>query len=117
MITFARMYLVFKENNVNTSSKHLKYEGRKNILFYFKKFKTPNYSDKKMKESPKTDPMLGRYQLLNIPACIDIDPFLKKSYKSGGSIDFYFFNSHKPVICKGFLKSFQPMWLDITVKG
>jgi hypothetical protein len=41
-----------------------------------------------MKESPKTDPMLGMYQLLNIPACIDIESFLKKSYNSGGSIEF-----------------------------
>ncbi len=61
-------------------------EGRKEEHpFLFKNNSKPQtYSHKKMKESPKTDPMLGRYQLLNIPACIDIEPFLKKSYKSGG---------------------------------
>jgi hypothetical protein len=60
-----------------------------------------------MKESPKTDPMLSRYQLLSIPACIDIKPFLKKSYKFGGNIEFLKKNSHKPVICKGCFKSFH----------
>jgi hypothetical protein len=59
-----------------------------------------------MKESPKIDPIMGRYQLLNIPACIDDIELLKKSYRSGGSIEFFFLNSHKSVICKGFLKNF-----------
>jgi len=57
-----------------------------------------------MKESPKTDPMLGMYQLLNIPTCIDIELLLKKSYKSGGNIEFLKKNSHEPIICKGFFK-------------
>jgi hypothetical protein len=55
-----------------------------------------------MKESPKIDPIMGRYQLLNIPACIDDIELLKKSYRSGGSIGFFKKNSHKSVICKGF---------------
>ncbi len=40
-----------------------------------------------MKESPKIDPMLVKYHFLNIPISIDIEPFLKKSYKSSGSIE------------------------------
>ncbi len=68
------MNLVLKKKNVNTSPKHLKCEGRKNILFYFKKNSKPQtYSHNKMKESPKIDPMLGKYQILNIPAGIDIE--------------------------------------------